>query len=401
MEAIFLIKYKNLKHIHKKTTIYILIFTIAVASSILSSSKVMAVQSVDSDDVKKQIDTIYSKRCKAFITKDITPIKKYYDTSKKLSKWSLEHEIKRIKYLNAWADARGIQFKKVTSFVRIKKLSTYKELTKAFLEETYKFDYCYKCDPNKINSFGIGIRHVVKLMKTSKSNIIYNDWYTDCFEDSLEGITASVSTSPYYEHSNAKHDIIVYKNLKKTLFGPYKRVQAVTYADKYCGAAWGSKNNFKYNPKYRDFNFGGGDCTNFASQVLGDKEGGCMSFDGAWFCQYPKYRKASGTHAWVNADGLKGYLIYSGKGSTVIGGNFETIFNFFKNNKASLSQKIQLGDLVCYEKKGNVDHFAIITAFDSQGYPLVNSHTTDRYHVPWDLGWSNKSIKFNFIHINY
>ncbi|MDT2264397.1 hypothetical protein P7H17_02880 [Paenibacillus larvae] len=36
---------------------------------------------------------------------------------------------------------------------------------------------------------------------------------------------------------------------------------------------------------------------------------------------------------------------------------------------------------------------------DAKGYPLVNSHTADRYRVPFDLGW-DKSTKYLLIHIN-
>lgn len=37
---------------------------------------------------------------------------------------------------------------------------------------------------------------------------------------------------------------------------------------------------------------------------------------------------------------------------------------------------------------------------DSHGYLLVNSHTTDRYHIPWNLGWGDNQIRFFLIHIN-
>jgi len=38
-----------------------------------------------------------------------------------------------------------------------------------------------------------------------------------------------------------------------------------------------------------------------------------------------------------------------------------------------------------YEEKGRLEHLAVVVARDSRGYPLVNSHTADRYRVPWDL----------------
>lgn len=29
----------------------------------------------------------------------------------------------------------------------------------------------------------------------------------------------------------------------------------------------------------------------------------------------------------------------------------------------------------------------------------VNTHTSDRYHMPWDLGWGDKNISFYLIHL--
>ena len=51
-----------------------------------------------------------------------------------------------------------------------------------------------------------------------------------------------------------------------------RRVAAVEYAKMYCGSATEPEFEFKYNKKYRNFNPEGGDCANFASQIL--HEGG-------------------------------------------------------------------------------------------------------------------------------
>ena len=48
--------------------------------------------------------------------------------------------------------------------------------------------------------------------------------------------------------------------------------------------------------------------------------------------------------------------------------------------------------------QGDVDHFSVVVGYDNQGYPLVNSHTADRYRVPFDLGW-DKHTKYLLIHI--
>ena len=161
----------------------------------------------------------------------------------------------------------------------------------------------------------------------------------------------------------------------------------------------GSGNNFKYNKKYTDYNGIGGDCTNFASQVLGDKEGGDLKHDGTWLFNYSKFGNATGSRACVNADGLKEYLLNSGKGKLIKRGNFKELTALTPEYPKGIVSRLEVGDLICYANKADIDHFAVVTAFDPHGYPLVNSHTTDRYHVPWALGWGDTRINFYLIHI--
>lgn len=349
--------------------------------------------------IKAEIERIYNTRSSAFVSGNLLSIKPLFDTSQNQGLWSLEHEIKRIKYLNDWANQRSITFGNVESYVRIKKISHQGGIVKIALEESYKFDYVYNNDEaSPINSFGIGIRHTLSLINKNGKWLVYTDWYTDCFQDALQPYDANIP-STNLAHSNNQNTEKVISTINalsatETRYSfkkYYDRQKMVAYADKYCGAAWGSGNNFKYNKHYNDYNGLGGDCTNFASQCLTDKEGGGLPRSGTWV---PHSR------AWVNADGLEDHLINSGKGSIISTGTFKELTTP-KSNSQPLISRIQLGDLICYEKgRGNIDHFAIVTGFDCHGYPLVNSHTTDRYHVPWDLGWGDKDIRFMLIHIN-
>ncbi|WP_246615571.1 amidase domain-containing protein [Clostridium thailandense] len=358
----------------------------------------------DENELKTAIEDIYNRRSSAFVTGDLLSLKPYFDTSQKFGVWALEHEVKRVKYLHDWSKERGMKFTNVQSTVRIKKIHPNTKLIKIALEESYKFDYNYPQDEVPItNSFGVGIRHVLSLVKKDDKWMVYNDWYTDCFEDALQAYTGDIKENLSPPSGTAiKRAGYIPTLLQKQTYKKsyYNREKAVEYADKYCGAAWGSGNNFKYNKKYKDFNGAGGDCTNFASQVLGDKEGGELPTDYTWYCSYSRFGNSQGSTAWVNADGLKDYLIYSGKGSVIKKGTFKDLASPLPDLPNGILGKLQLADLVCYEKKSNIDHFGIVTGFDSHGYPLINSHTTDRYHVPWDLGWGDNKIKFFLIHIN-
>ena len=52
--------------------------------------------------------------------------------------------------------------------------------------------------------------------------------------------------------------------------------------------------------------------------------------------------------------------------------------------------------MIGYGMGGEIEHVAIVVGWDSNGYPLVNSHTVDRYHCPWDMGYDKKTIYYLF-----
>lgn len=350
-------------------------------------------------EIHDRICEIYATRNSVFINKDLNVLPKYFDTSSKYGRWSLEHEVKRVKYLNNWSRARGITFTNSSSQVILKKIYNTKDGVRVGILESYKFDYKYDDDnPVVLNTFGIGLNHTINLIKKNNNWIIYNDWYTDCFEDALKAYNGDIKEITFDE--NLKIGIKKYiHNSEITNTPRYNRINAVKYADKYCGGANAAGNNFMYNKKYMNFNGIGGDCTNFVSQVLGDKEGGNARFDDTWFCPYIKNRSSIGSKAWVNADSLKKYLIYSGKGRIIKKGTFKELIKATSNFPYGAAGALIPGDVICYVKGNVADHFAVVTAVDSHGYPLVNSHTTDRYHVPWDLGWGDIRITFNLFSI--
>lgn len=370
----------------------IVLFLIICSTLLINyTPKTQAVMAIDKTEIKNQISSIYKERSSVFVNNDLKKLENLFDTSQKFGKWGLEHEIKRVKYLRDWASLRNMEFTNVDSLVRIKKIFPKHNRIRIALSESYKFDYIYKSDENPItNTFGVGIRHTVDLIKKNEKWLIYSDWYTDCFEDALSKYDTSLKSS---NTINKVLDLpIIETPSSPTPSKRYNREKAVAYADKYCGDAYGSTNNFKYNRKFHDFNGIGGDCTNFVSQVL--SEGGGLKYDGSWHCH-----KGEGSRAFVNADGLKDYILYSGKGRLIRRGKFLDLIKKTEKFPNGAISKLELGDLVCYAKKSNIDHFAVVTGFDSHGYPLINSHTTDRYHVPWDLGWGDKDINFYLIHV--
>lgn len=361
---------------------------------------------VDSDktEVTKVLEDIYKERCSMFITSDLTNLPNYYDTSQKLGKWSLEHEVKRFSYFKDWSSQRGMNFIKVESIPKVRKITSSKKGFRLLVDEYYKFQYNYKNDITPTtNIFGVGLTHSMELIKKDEKWIIYSDWYLDCFEDALKSYLGEIKDykidikkEPIYNLGSCPKTPSEVKVVAK---GSYDRINAVKYADKYCGIPWASGSSTKYNRKYTNYSGIGGNCTNYVSQSIGDTEGGALRFDGTWYSTYREYNGSDGSSAWVNADVFKNYLIYSGRGKVLGKGTFKELISPLPGYPCGAMQKLDLGDVICYAKGRDIDHFAIVTGFDSHGYPLVNSHTIDRYHVPWDLGWGDKNINFYLIHV--
>ncbi|WP_019119406.1 amidase domain-containing protein [Brevibacillus massiliensis] len=232
-----------------------------------------------------------------------------------------------------------------------------------------------------------------------------SEWYTDPIEEDIDIIPADAPADSLYtprnskKQKNQKNQVETFRIMEGQAMGKkkrYHRDRAVAYAQKYAGAAWGAGNNNRYNKSYRDYTYLGGDCTNFASQVIGDpKEGGGLPMTMGWRYWY----NSGGTRSWVQTDAFKNFLLNRGYGRLIARGYFADVVKPTDRYPKGAISVLQPGDLIAYEFNGDVDHFSVVVGYDRYGYPLVNSHTGDRNLVPWDLGWG-MSTKFLLIHIN-
>ncbi len=154
----------------------------------------------------------------------------------------------------------------------------------------------------------------------------------------------------------------------------YDRIRAVNYARKWAHGR---------NPKYADFQKMGGDCTNYASQVL--NAGGCpMNYNQyGWYYRSLKDRAP----AWTSVQALYNFLISNkGRGPVV--------------EEVDIKE-MQIGDLVQLQFGNDdvFDHTPVIVDID--GFKrieniLIGAHTIDRLDYPL----SNYSVKkMRFLHI--
>lgn len=356
--------------------------------SLLSFLLVIAVYAseakAESTEIERFLQTLFQDRSHAMITKDFTQVMPYYLSDEKTSRQALQHEKLKSVYIHEWAAKRNVIFIGAESEIRVARINQVGDKAKIFLIRSERISYQHHGNVTP-HTFGIGTRHVLTLQQKANKWHVLKEWYLDPLEENANLIPVLSPAVPEQDFVESN------STLKRK---KYNREKAVSYANKYAGAAIIKGKVSRYNPKYLDYTYKGGDCTNFASQVLGDAaEGGGLPMRGNWRSQ------KQGSVAWVRTDAFYRFLIHSGYGKVIARGTYEQVAKPNKKFPQSALALLKPGDLIAYELDGDIDHFSIVTARDHLGYTLVNSHTADRYHVPWDLGW-DKTTKFHLIHIN-
>jgi hypothetical protein len=358
------------------TNLLIILAMIVALDTGLSGGLLRTVFNPD-DEVQAEIRSMFQNRNVAIINGDVDLIKAMYDTNTKYGTWAYEYELRKVKYLHNWEKKQGAKFIEINPTVVFRSIKDKGDKITINLLCSTEYKYIYEGSADEINSFRIGTYHVLDLIEQDEDWIIAKEWYKDPFGDSLNLERIDGDSIKEYILSQTRKDI---SDIVE------RRIAAVEYADRYCGAASEEQFEFKYNKAYRNYNSLGGDCANFASQIL--FEGGKFRKTSGW-----NYKKGEATRSWVNADGFKSYMLNSGRASLIAYGNYEKVYK--------ASYKLLPGDFIAYEKKGDINHISVVTGIDSKGYVLVSCHNTDRNKVPWDLGWSNSSIKYWLVRVHY
>ncbi|WP_298844020.1 amidase domain-containing protein [uncultured Clostridium sp.] len=344
------------------------VYIISYADTITDESK---------KEVTSYIEQIFQSRNRAILNGNLKLIKSFYNMDTKYGTWAYEYEKKKMDYINNWAEKQGIKFTDIIPTLIVKRIRQNNDNFSIYLLCSTEYKYIYEDQPKFVNSSKIGTYHNLQLMSKDGSWVISKEWYKDPFANSLDLGNIKADSIKEYIISQTPRDLSTIDQ---------RRLNAVEYADRYCGAASDAKYKYKYNRLYRDYNPQGGDCANFASQIL--FEGGHFRKNSAWNSD-----KNGATKAWLNADSFKRYITYSGRASVISYGNYDKVYK--------ASYKLLPGDIVAYEKKNDITHISVVTGADSKGYSLVSCHNSDRSKVPWDLGWSDKNIKFWLIRVHF
>ena len=329
------------------------------------------------------LNMLLSERAQSIIQDNTDILVPHYDFDSIYGRWAFEHETRRSSYLRAWSEARNIDLVDTEVEIEVYSVEPKENVLWVELGESMKISYRHRTRPESDPDwFGIGAEHFLELVMKERTWAIRKDWYLDPLDVDFETCVSCFPDIPVQAsggNGDGKH------------MYTYNRENAVAYADKYCGLAWGCGNTRKYNPKYKDFTGLGGDCTNFISQVLGDEEAGGLPMTYAW--RYLPHGPGTGaTQAWAQASGLLNYMLGSGRAICIARGTYTHLVTPDEMYLQGAIGELNKGDLIAYEKKGRICHFAVVVGSDSGSYLLVNSHTADRYHVPWDLGWDQNTV---------
>ncbi|MEW6229761.1 MAG: amidase domain-containing protein [Bacillota bacterium] len=351
--------------------------------------------------VVSALHEVFAIRARALAKGDISSLEPVYETGGPgTARRALQHEIRKVRYVKAWASKRGAGITRADSHLQVKSVSLGTNTASAVV--WHSLNVTYKPPGRSTvasNTFGIRTRHDLTLVRKNAKWLIRSDEYTDPLgEDTLAPEVAPASVlepadSVVFTYPSGRPDTVPLETAARP-GSIYNRWRAVAYADRYCGVNMGPGTKFGYNPAYCDYTDLGGDCTNFVSQVLGDRQAGGIPMDPVWHYDYSS--RKGGSKAWVETDAFASHLTASGTARLLARGSFREVQAPTSRFPRGALAELAAGDIIAYEEKGKIQHFAVITGKDPSGYLLVNTHTADRYRVPWDLGWDKNTAFWLF-----
>lgn len=303
------------------------------------------------------------KRFSTLMDGDLGRIRGDYDLDTYGGQAAWDRESSRVEYFRKWLSKRGVTLAESAAWFEVDHVASWSR-DEFRLEVTEHATYAYRLDETSpVHRFGSRAVHVMVVRLDGGQWLIEQDWYTDPLGDAPggpgdAGIAIGLPPAPQT--------------------GRYDRTRAVAYAVRYSGVR-SLPGGGRYNRDYTVYSYQGGDCANFASQVM--SAGGMRM---SWLC----------------SPDLIWSLLSSGYGTKVYSGAFEGAVKPTPEDPSGAIARMEPGDIIAYQVKGSMSHVAVVTGRDPYGYPVVASHTSDRLFFPWDLGWGSQTV-FWLIHITY
>jgi hypothetical protein len=195
-----------------------------------------------------------------------------------------------------------------------------------------------------------------------------------------------------------------------------ERRRAIEYADRWAGNV---DDPHRANPDYQNFGDGGGDCTNFASQVM--RAGGFKDVgDGIddwhrgdaddWYYDNGfSFPGNTNSNTWSVAQANRDFIVNSGRGQVV--GTSPMPADGALDPLAPSKAGLVPGDLIYYhdEATGTINHTAVYVGQEIQnGVPvdIVDQHAlgNNNFHDDWmpdNPGFTGGPASVEFVHLAY
>ncbi|MGE5675131.1 MAG: hypothetical protein ACM3XM_14880, partial [Mycobacterium leprae] len=142
---------------------------------------------------------IFSRRAGYLLTMNppVSPLEAEYDLSVKSSQWALKHERGKLRYVEQWAQNRGIRIVEAEPTIRVKHLADKGDRVRFFVAQSLMVGYQYPGE-DVINRFGVGSRHILELKRSADNWLIAMEWYLDPLGDDSEipDVTPALIPSP-------------------------------------------------------------------------------------------------------------------------------------------------------------------------------------------------------------
>lgn len=329
------------------------------------------------------LQSLVQRQDTATMRGDVKALPGLYWTEEDGGRTALQNATDRLLYIKDWAKARAIRFERVVVHVRADALTVRSPSRVSIIAaDSARYEYRHEVGDTKPAWFGLGVYHRYVIHKSG------GRWYIaqDHFIDPLNQDTRL---------GGAAHPARVRVPDRERRQGPDNAAaaRALRYAGQYCGAAPGCGHDNRYNPAYANYVWSGGDCTNFISQIL---RAGGFPETARWHWDQAR---DEGTSAWVNAPHLVGYLEMTHRVSLIAQGPMPVLLKAAAGGIPLLA-RLRPGDIIAYVERGRVVHLAVVVGYDPDGYPVVDSHSADRFREPWDLGW-DRTTRYLLLDVHY
>jgi hypothetical protein len=355
-----------------KIAIVVQLCLLAALAGLVFKADILLPVMAEHSDIMTRIEALFRLRTNLLVKGNVKLLDSYYDKESIGGSWSLEKERTRIEYMRDWLKERNVDLVKTDVMFTRAEQDVSRDRAELSVCAHTLLTYRHLDYPESPEAtMGWRTVHWLELVKKEGQWIVIAEWFLDPLENASEWPTVA-------------------KNSASLKAPPEKLPQqmepwrqgAVKYADRYAGVKIGLGTG-RYNQAYRDYSGVGGDCANFVSQVLTDKEGGNLPSDWGWF-----YRSGEGTVTWLKAEALVNHLLGTDRALRLARGTLSQVCSPTSDYPLGAIRQLSPGDIIAYEQDGEIVHVSLVVGFDPAGYVLVNSHSADRYRVPWDLGYN-------------